>query len=60
MKLRDDTFVICSSNCCPERFNCYRHEAQEEEHQQYHNYEYTCNENSGFQDFIKYKRGDSK
>ena len=43
----------CSSNCCPHKNDCYRVQAKPNPIQSYANFEYTCNENSGFCDFIK-------
>ena len=43
----------CTSELCPQRDSCYRKRAVENEyHQSWSNFEYTCNENSGFQDYI--------
>lgn len=48
----------CSSITCPIQKNCYRHEASISSMQSYCNYEYTCNEENGFCNFIKMERGD--
>lgn len=45
--------IMCTSINCPERDNCYRAQAKHSEIQSLNNFEYTCNENSGFEDFIK-------
>lgn len=46
--------TMCSSETCSERERCYRVMAKPSEYQSWSNFEYTCNENSGFEDFIKY------
>lgn len=43
--------TMCTSTECPMRKECYRSNADGDS-QKYYNYEYTCNENSGFCDFI--------
>lgn len=43
--------TMCTSTECPMRKECYRAIADGDS-QEYYNYEYTCNENSGFCDFI--------
>lgn len=43
--------TMCTSTECPMRKECYRSNADGDS-QEYYNYEYTCNENSGFCDFI--------
>ena len=45
--------TMCTSINCPERDNCYRAQAKPSVMQSWSNFEYTCNENSGFEDFIK-------
>ena len=45
---------MCASEACTERERCYRAMAKPSEYQSLSNFEYTCNENSGFEDFIKY------
>lgn len=46
--------TMCSSSHCPERNNCYRAMAKPNKYaQSYTNFEYTCNEDSGFNEFIK-------
>lgn len=43
--------TMCTSETCPYKGTCYR--AQVEENlQNWYNFEYTCNENSGFCDYI--------
>lgn len=50
--------TMCYSKDCPERNNCYRACAKPSEFQSWSNFEYTCNEENGFKDFIKcYKKG---
>ena len=44
--------TMCSSNYCPVRDKCYRSTATASKYQSYSNFEYTCNENSGYEDFI--------
>ena len=46
--------TMCSSNNCPIRASCYRTKTNVEKIQSWANFEYTCNENSGFEEFIKY------
>ena len=46
--------TMCTSESCPYRDKCYRTQAKSIEYQSWSNFEYTCNENSGFEDFIKY------
>ena len=47
--------TMCASENCPEREKCYRAMAKASEYQSWGNFEYTCNENSGFDDFIPVK-----
>lgn len=44
---------MCASENCPYKDKCYRTKAKPSEYQSWSNFEYTCNENSGFEDFIK-------
>lgn len=46
--------TMCASEACTERKRCYRAMAKPSEYQSWSNFEYTCNENSGFEDFIPY------
>ena len=46
--------TMCSSENCPMRDKCYRTQAKGSNYQSWSNFEYVCNENSGFDDFIKY------
>lgn len=49
--------TMCISRECPERKNCYRSTAKPDEYgQSWSNFEYVCNENSGFVDFISNKK----
>lgn len=43
-----------TSENCPIRDSCYRMQAEPSQFQSWSNFEYTCNENSGFDDYIKY------
>lgn len=47
--------VMCTSEKCPYRDTCYRKRAEPKERQDYYNYEYTCNEDSGFNSYIQYR-----
>ena len=47
--------TMCASENCPERQECYRAQAKADEKQIWRNFEYTCNENSGYEDFIPTK-----
>ena len=46
--------TMCTSEKCPYKEKCYRTKAKPSNFQSWSNFEYTCNENSGFKDFIKY------
>lgn len=46
--------TMCTSENCPYKDKCYRTQAKPNSFQSWSNFEYTCNENSGFEDFIKY------
>ena len=46
--------TMCSSENCPYKEKCYRTKANPSNFQSWSNFEYTCNEDSGFEDFIKY------
>lgn len=48
--------TMCTSEHCPEKDNCYRANATPSEYQSYSNFEYVCNEETGFIEFIKRKR----
>ena len=45
--------TMCTSKNCVMGEKCYRVRAKPSEYQSWSNFEYTCNENSGFEDFIK-------
>lgn len=46
--------TMCSSENCPIRNECSRNITnRNEESQNWNNFEYTCNEDSGFEDFVK-------
>lgn len=53
MKMSDIT--MCSSENCPMRYECYRSQSETNKHHSWSNFEYTCNENNGFEDFIAIK-----
>lgn len=44
--------TMCTSENCPVRATCYRQRAKASEYQSWCNFEYTCNENNGFIDYI--------
>lgn len=43
--------TMCVSTDCPQRETCYRAKASPDKLQSYANFEYVCNEESGFQDY---------
>ena len=45
--------TMCTGLNCPKREECYRTKANQSPLQSWSNFEYTCNEDSGFCDFIK-------
>lgn len=47
--------TACTSTECPMKKECYRANSNTNEHQDCFNYEYGCNENSGFEDFVSVK-----
>lgn len=48
--------TMCSSEYCPVKDQCYRVTAKPNKFaQSWANFEYTCNENSEFNDFVKIK-----
>lgn len=47
---------MCNSDNCPMKDKCYRSTATASKYQSWSNFEYTCNENSGYADFILNKR----
>ena len=46
---------MCTSIECPMKEECYRAVAENDDRQECFNYEYTCNELSGFCDFVSAK-----
>ena len=50
--------TMCTSQNCPMMEECYRARARPSKYQSWSNFEYTCNENSGFEDFIPVKQFD--
>ena len=48
--------TMCSSRNCPMKDKCYRTTATPSKSQSWSNFEYFCNENSGFHEFIKSER----
>lgn len=49
---------MCTSNSCPMKYRCHRTKDKVDNYQDWFNFEYTCNENSGFEDFISVKHFD--
>ena len=48
--------IMCTSENCPVANKCYRsNKSLVKENVEKFNFEYTCNENSGFEDFISVK-----
>lgn len=47
--------ITCTNAKCPIREECYRAVSDDDNHKNRFNYEYTCNECSGFSDFISMK-----
>ena len=45
--------TMCSSVNCTERDTCYRNKAIPDKLQSYYNFEYVCNEESAFNEYIK-------
>ena len=44
--------TMCTSEKCPEREKCYRVQAKASEYQSWFNFEYECNEESCFCEFL--------
>ena len=44
--------TMCSSQACPMKYECYRKMAIPNKFQSFSNFEYTCNEQNGFKDYI--------
>ena len=53
-----DYITMAASEICQMREECYRERAKPSKYQSWSNFEYTCNENSGFEDFIPVKHFD--
>ena len=47
--------TMCTSTECPMKKECYRSNFNTNNYKDYFNYVYTCNENSGFCDFVSAK-----
>lgn len=52
------SITICTSKNCPERYNCYRYKSKLDKNSNMWNFEYTCNENNGFEYYIKADKND--
>ena len=52
--------TMCTSQNCPMEGKCYRVQAKVDDYQDWNNFEYTCNENSGFDDFIRMTKEDDE
>ena len=50
--------TMCTSENCPYIDRCYRVQAKVDNCQDWNNFEYTCNENSGFENFRSMKHFD--
>lgn len=49
--------TMCTSGHCPMRKSCLRARGEPNKiRQSYANFEYTCNENDGFSNYIKYEK----
>ena len=48
--------TMCSSKECPMRSSCYRTRAKPDKLQSWTNFEYFCNENSGFNEYIPWNK----
>lgn len=44
--------TMCTSKNCPVRSTCYRQCAKVSENQSWCDFEYTCNKDSGFEDYL--------
>ena len=51
--------TMCTSKNCPYKEKCYRVIEKPGQYQSWSNFEYTCNEDSGFEDFIPVKHFDN-
>ena len=47
--------TMCTSENCTEKDRCYRAQAKPSEYQSWSNFEYSCNEDSGFCEFMPMK-----
>jgi hypothetical protein len=47
-----DITKCCNNENCPNRNSCYRVLVQDDKYQSWANFEYTCNENNGFEYYI--------
>ena len=45
--------TMCASENCPMKNSCYRVQAKPSVHQSWSNFEYVCNEDNGFCEYIK-------
>ena len=50
--------TMCTSENCPYIDRCYRVRAKPSKYQSWSNFEYTCNEDNGFENFISVKHFD--
>ena len=50
--------TMCISKNCPYKEKCYRTQAKPSNFQSWSNFEYVCNENSGFENFMPVKHFD--
>lgn len=48
--------IMCSTETCPYRDTCYRYRATPGKQQNYSNFEYKCNKDSGFENYIPIRR----
>lgn len=46
--------TMCTSKSCPYNSRCYRSQARPDKLQSYSNFEYVCNEDSGFIEYIPF------
>ncbi len=45
--------TMCLSESCPVRDTCYRKQAKPDKYQSYSIFDYTCNEDNGFCEYIR-------
>lgn len=55
---RNEKMTMCTSTECQMRKECYRNNSDSDNQQDCFNYEYSCNENSGFSNFVPKKVGE--